>query len=157
MRRFFGNALILTGAVIAVLGAAQQWVWLANTLTAALGALAVVAGSFAAYRRMVQNRTEAEAAAERDAISKIEDPYDLYDEEDEKPADQTPDKKLPLKERAKLMGGALSPLRLLGYVLLVLGFFVLDARGLFAPLPFLAGLLIVPGAALMLLWQNRRN
>lgn len=157
MRRFFGNALIVLGGLIAVLGAAQQWIWLTNALTSALGALAVVAGSFAAYRRMVQNRAESAAADERDAISKIEDPYDLYDEEDEKPADQRPDKKLPFKERAKLMGGALSPLRLLGYLVLVLGFFVLDARGVFAPLPFLAGLLVVPGAALLLLWQNRKG
>ena len=158
MRRFLGNALILLGGLIAILGAAEKWLWLLNALTAALGALAVVAGSFIAYRRMIQNRADAQALQDRDAISQIEDPYDLYDEEEtpQPEADEKPNK-VPLKERAKLMGGALSPLRLLGYLLLVLGFFVLDARGVFEPLPFLAGLLIVPGAALMLLWQNRKS
>ena len=54
--------------------------------------------------------------------------------------------KIPL--RLYEFGSVLSPLRLLGYVLLILAFFILVKKELFEPLSFLAGIAVMPISAL---------
>ena len=54
--------------------------------------------------------------------------------------------KIPL--RLYEFGSVLSPLRLLGYVLLILAFFILLKKELFEPLSFLAGIAVMPISAL---------
>ena len=60
------------------------------------------------------------------------------------PNEKTP--KIPL--RLYEFGSVLSPLRLLGYVLLILAFFILVKKELFEPLSFLAGIAVMPISAL---------
>ncbi|MCI6695083.1 MAG: hypothetical protein MR469_05505, partial [Campylobacter sp.] len=60
------------------------------------------------------------------------------------PNEKTP--KIPL--RLYEFGSVLSPLRLLGYVLLILAFFILLKKELFEPLSFLAGIAVMPISAL---------
>ena len=60
------------------------------------------------------------------------------------PNEKTP--KIPL--RLYEFGSVFSPLRLLGYVLLVLAFFILLKKELFEPLSFLAGIAVMPISAL---------
>lgn len=144
--RFLGNYLILMGGLIAILGVAGEWAWLLNAATAAIGALAVIIGSSVSYKKMVENGVNAQS---RDIIEKIEDPHDLYDEEEKA-------QKPTFGERVKLMRGALSPLRLFGYLILLASFFILYTNGAFLPLPYLAGLLLTPFAVLMLYFQTRQ-
>ena len=54
--------------------------------------------------------------------------------------------KIPL--RLYEFGSLFSPLRLLGYVLLILAFFILVKKELFEPLSFLAGIAVMPISAL---------
>ena len=54
--------------------------------------------------------------------------------------------KIPL--RLYEFGSVFSPLRLLGYVLLILAFFILLKKELFEPLSFLAGIAVMPISAL---------
>ena len=54
--------------------------------------------------------------------------------------------KIPL--RLYEFGSLFSPLRLLGYVLLILAFFILLKKELFEPLSFLAGIAVMPISAL---------
>ena len=60
------------------------------------------------------------------------------------PNEKTP--KIPL--RFYEFGSVFSPLRLLGYVLLILAFFILLKKELFEPLSFLAGIAVMPISAL---------
>lgn len=60
------------------------------------------------------------------------------------PNEKTP--KIPL--RLYEFGSVFSPLRLLGYVLLILTFFILLKKELFEPLSFLAGIAVMPISAL---------
>lgn len=60
------------------------------------------------------------------------------------PNEKTP--KIPL--RFYEFGSVFSPLRLLGYVLLILTFFILLKKELFEPLSFLAGIAVMPISAL---------
>ena len=60
------------------------------------------------------------------------------------PNEKTP--KIPL--RLYEFGSVFSPLRLLGYVLLILAFFILLKKELFEPLSFLAGIAVMPMSAL---------
>ena len=60
------------------------------------------------------------------------------------PNEKTP--KIPL--RLYEFGSVLSPLRLLGYVLLILAIFILLKKELFEPLSFLAGIAVMPISAL---------
>lgn len=60
------------------------------------------------------------------------------------PNEKTP--KIPL--RLYEFGSVFSPLRLLGYVLLILAFFILLKKELFEPLSFLAGIAVMPISAL---------
>ena len=62
------------------------------------------------------------------------------------PNEKTP--KIPL--RLYEFGSVFSPLRLLGYVLLILAFFILLKKELFEPLSFLAGIAVMPISALFL-------
>ena len=60
------------------------------------------------------------------------------------PNEKTP--KIPL--RLYEFGSVFSPLRLLGYILLILAFFILLKKELFEPLSFLAGIAVMPISAL---------
>lgn len=60
------------------------------------------------------------------------------------PNEKTP--KIPL--RFYEFGSVFSPLRLLGYILLILAFFILLKKELFEPLSFLAGIAVMPISAL---------
>ena len=60
------------------------------------------------------------------------------------PNEKTP--KIPL--RLYEFGSLFSPLRLLGYILLILAFFILLKKELFEPLSFLAGIAVMPISAL---------
>lgn len=168
LRRFVGNALILIGGMIAILGAAGEWVGLLNALSAAIGALVVAAGSFMGYRKLVKNAPPP-PPQDRDLIDAIDDPHELYDQSDPGHEEtRTPEElikeekarlkaaKVPLAERFRLLGGSFSPLRVGGYLLLVVGFLVLEGTGLLAPGFFIGGLLVLPLAAMMLMWQNRK-
>ncbi len=167
LRRFMGNYLILTGGLIAILGAAGEWIGLLNALAASLGALAVAGGSFIGYRNLVKNAPP--PPEDRDLLDRIDDPHELYDESDPGHDEQRTTEailkeekarlkatKVPLNERMRLLSGTFSPLRILGYLLLVVAFFTLEGFGLFLPLFFIGGILILPLTAMMLLWQNRK-
>lgn len=104
--------------------------------------LLVVAASFGSYRRMVRRRLEQGMVApeERDLLDKVEDPYELYDEDGETPPE---DFKEAIREEKKRMKAqrrspvkvardavpAFSLWRIGAYGLLAVGFFFLQSNG----------------------------
>jgi hypothetical protein len=117
----------------------------------------VVLASFGSYRRMVQRRLEARSIpaeeADRDVIDRLEDPYDLYSEEEEGAEEMSArerirEEKTRLKKQrrspaaaARDAAPAFSLWRLGAYGVLAAGFFFLNSAHLLhlgAYLPALA-------------------
>jgi len=110
-----------------------------NIQVAFLSSFFIILGSALAYKKMVQTQVHSgEFEEQKDLLDTIEDPHELYDE---KPLNEAPAEDLDLKaivkeERAKIKTfslssikhgakGSLSFMRLIPYLLLVLGFIAL--------------------------------
>ncbi|QDF28644.1 hypothetical protein [Halarcobacter anaerophilus] len=146
----------------------QNNIWLLNTQVAFLGSLFVTLASFFSYKRNVQNRLSnldlsKQLKDERDKIDEIDDPFDLYSENEEIPEEELTAQKIKeiiKEEKTKVKrdsfknavfsaGGFVSIYRILGYATLVLGFFALNNNKILLPIPFLIGLAIVPISVLI--------
>jgi hypothetical protein len=130
--------------------------WLINTQAGFIGSLVVIILSLFGYKRMVENRAHSENFVGRDAIDKIEDPYDLYDEEEKKQKDSK------LKENVKHIKtsarGYLSIYRIGGYIAFFILFLILVKNKYFAFLPFVAGVSVIPiGTLLYAVFQSYRR
>ena len=123
-----------------------------NSQVALISSSLIILASFLGYKKRVEKKI---ATADISAFD------DVFDDEDENsripsqdevanlensriPNEKTP--KIPL--RLYEFGSVFSPLRLLGYVLLILAFFILLKKELFEPLSFLAGIAVMPISAL---------
>ncbi len=118
----------------------------------------VILASFKSYKNIVNSRLEANASVaefdDRDTISKIEDPFNLYDQEEQISENLNikeiikEEKKLLKKNRRSVKDSikdsviAFNPTRLLAYVLLVFGFFGLLRSGNLSIIFYLATLII---------------
>jgi hypothetical protein len=142
-----------------------------NIEIAFFSAFFVLLGSMYSYAKLVRKRVEGyEGGDERDALEKIEDPYDLYEEEHgdakegaEAAVDaESVDLKAVIKEekkRIKATGGVknmkktapamVSLYRIIPYGILVLGFIGLKNNGLLSLWPYLAGLGLGIGGGLL--------
>lgn len=148
--RFLGNYLLLLGLAILALAIAGKMNWVLNISVAGIGALAVIVGSYASYKRMIDRGVaDQDGTDQPDQIDKIEDPHDLYSEETETP-------KPTIREKASYIKNSFAPFRLMGYLVLVFGFFLLETNGRFEPIAYLLGLLFVPISAIVFWWQNRK-
>lgn len=146
----------------------QNAIWLLNTQVAFISSLFIVIASFYSYKRNIQNRLSnfeaSKASAEdRDKIDEIDDPFDLYSEYEEIPEEELTPKKIKeiiqeektkvkknsLKNTLFSAGGFLSIYRILGYGILIFGFFALNNNKIFIPVAFIVGLGIVPIGVLL--------
>ncbi len=156
MKRFFRIVILIDLLFISYSFFASRY-FLLNSQLAFISSLFIVLGSFWGYKRVVQKRIDITG---RDSIDEIEDRFELYEET--KPCDKSP-REILEEEKARIKskraglrhfvmgaGGFFSPFRLAGYGVLVVSILVLIRKGLFEPMSFLAGLAIVPIAALVL-------
>ena len=139
-------------------------IWLLNTQVAFISSLFITIASFLSYRKNIQGRlskldlSKKQNGEDRDKIDEIDDPYDLYTEYEEIPESELTTQKIKeiiTDEKSKVKKnsfkntifsatGFLSIYRVLGYVILVFGFFALNNNKLFYPIAFIVGLGIVP-------------
>ncbi|WP_041654816.1 hypothetical protein [Arcobacter sp. L] len=142
----------------------QNNIWLLNTQVAFVSSLFITIASFYSYKKNIQNRlsnldlSKSSTLENRDKIDEIDDPYDLYTEYEEIPESElTPEKikeiindekskvkKNTFKNTLFATGSFLSLYRVIGYGLLVFGFFALNNNKIFTPIAFIIGLGIVP-------------
>lgn len=142
----------------------QNKIWFLNTQVAFISSLFITIASFISYKKNIQNRlqnfdySKISKSENRDKIDEIDDPFDLYSEYEEiKDKDLTPQKikeiiddeksklkKNSLKNTIFSASGFLSIYRILGYVILIFGFFVLNNNKIFIPMAFIMGLGVVP-------------
>lgn len=134
-------------------------VWIAsfelfiNAEVAFFSSLTVMLGSMFSYYRLVHSRLKDEGGSNDEMLEKIDDPYDLYDEEPPVQADgDAVDIKALIKEEKKRLRAdtgknvktaapaMVSLYRLIPYLLLVAGFIGLKNNGLLLIWPYLLGL-----------------
>lgn len=140
------DALLI--AICACFGA----IYVLNSQVALIASSLIILASFLGYKKRV---------AKKVANADIADFDDVFDDEEnsripsqdeianlgnsrenkeQNAKEKTP--KIPL--RLYEFGSLFSPLRLIGYVLLILAFFILLKKELFEPLSFLAGIAVMP-------------
>lgn len=143
--------------------------WLLNTQVAFLSSIFITIASFLSYKRNINGRlknfdsTVQTKLEDRDKVDEIDDPFDLYSEDIEPIPEEelTPQKikeiiqdeknkvkKNSFKNTIFSAGGFLSVYRVIGYGVLIFGFFALNNNNLFLPIPFMIGLGVVPIGAL---------
>ena len=141
----------------------QDKLWLLSSQVAFFSSLFITITSFLSYKRNIENRlsnldlTQTQNET-RDKIDEIDDPYDLYTEYEEIPESElTPQKikEIINNEKSKVKrdslkntffsaSGFLSIYRVLGYGILIFGFFALNNNKILLPIAFIIGLGIVP-------------
>ena len=142
----------------------QNKFWLLNTQVAFISSLFIIIASFLSYRKNIQNRlsnldlSQINEGIDRDKIDEIDDPYDLYTQYKEIPEDELTTEKIKEiinDEKSKVKrnsfkntifsaSGFLSIYRILGYGILIFGFFALNNNKVFFFILFIIGLGIVP-------------
>lgn len=147
----------------------QNNFWFLNTQVAFISSLFIIIASFISYKKNIQNRLSnldlslSSKVEDRDKIDEIDDPYDLYSEYEEVPETELTSEKIKeiinnekskvkkntLKNTLFATGGFLSLYRIIGYGLLIFGFFALNNNKIFIPLAFILGLSIVPFGVLI--------
>ena len=142
----------------------QSTLWLLSSQVAFFSSLFITIASFLSYKKNIENRlsdldlTKNNENEDRDKIDEIDDPYDLYTEYEEIPESElTPQKikEIINNEKSKVKrdtlkntifsaSGFLSIYRVLGYGMLLFGFFALNNNKIFVPIAFIVGLGVVP-------------
>lgn len=152
-------------AVLIVICAYFGAVHVLNSQVALISSSLIILASFLGYKKRVAKKiattdisafddvfddNENSRIPSQDEVAKLENSR-IPNENEAKnagnsriPNEKTP--KIPL--RLYEFGSVFSPLRLLGYVLLILAFFILLKKELFEPLSFLAGIAVMPISAL---------
>lgn len=169
IKKFAKVYLLLDVAVILACIIANNYEWLLNTQVAFISAMLINLGSFYGYQKNIQNRlqgleeTKASLQDDPDVIDKIDDPFDLYSEINEEKEDYTAQeiKEIITQEKKKIKqhtfknalfsaSGFASVYRILGYVVLVFGFFALNNNGFLNVFAYVVGLLTVTLATLFI-------
>lgn len=135
--------------------------------------MSVMLASFISYRRMITVRAEKEIVMiddSKDAIDRVEDPYDLYDNEEttkseeQSLAETIKEEKKKLKENRRSLfeilkdtKAALSVYRLGAYLLLVLGFLYLQRHELLHIPGYLFTLCLPPVIIVAILLRDKSN
>lgn len=165
------NALLIVdiGILIFCLLSGER-TWLVNTQIGFVSSSLVMFASMISYRNMVQSRVDSGvviAEENRDTLEKIEDPYDLYSEEEERTQDKTL-QEVVKEEREKLKKNrrsvwqvtkdskaALSFYRLGAYMLLIFGFFYLNNNKFLEVTPYLFALALPPVIVVTMLMRKK--
>ena len=166
IKKFVKIFLIIDLGVVAFCLLQGNMAWLINTQIAFLSSAAITVGSFLGYQRNIKSRVfkENQKYNEQDSIDKIEDPFDLYSEDEineEKELSEQEIKEIIKEEKSKVkqksfknmflsFGGFSSFYRIAGYVMLIAGFFYLVNNKLFDTYAYLFGLFIVPLGTLII-------
>ena len=149
------SRVLLLNLILAIFIFIQgYWYWLINFELAFFSALFIILGSFHGYKSLVTKRLETGEGMNDVMLEKIEDPYELYDEETEEKIDEEKSllqlvkeekqrlkkNKQTFKKTIKSTPGIFSPWRFLPYTMLVLSFIGLNNNHILDITGFLTGL-----------------
>lgn len=169
----FSYAYMGADVFLIALSSYMGGLWLLNTQAAFICSMLITYASFFSYKKMIDKRVEGgEKIKEQDPLDKIDDPYELFEDENEEELTEelsVEEFKALVKEEKKKVGnlkqsgknfftsmtGMLSPYRLLSYGFLFLTFLYLTRHDWFDAIPFLLGLAIVPIVSTFLVLKTR--
>jgi len=153
MRNLIFRLLLVQLIFVLIVLASGYWYWLLNFELAFFASMSVIMGSFSGYKNLVQRRIDAGEGEESVLLDKIEDPYELYDEEEQKPIEELDLRQVVKEEKQRLKAnkqtfkktiksapGLFSPWRFLPYIFLVLSFIALNNNHILDLSGFLIGL-----------------
>jgi len=154
MRRLTYRLLLVKLVFALVVFAQGYWYWLLNFELAFFSSMAIVFGSFYGYKHMVMKRLESEDGSDETLLGKIEDPYELYEEDEAGTTDESADltqivkdekarlkqNKETFKKTIKSTPGLFSIWRFIPYIVLVLSFIGLNNNNILDIPAFLVGL-----------------
>ncbi len=160
-RKFLYLFLVIDGVVV-VFSIWMQQHWFINTQVAFCCSLLVTIATFFSYKRLVENRVHmgiGHDESDTKDFKKYEDPFDVYDEQEEPLTQEKEHQETVAPKKRKLKDilshfflgsrGALSPLRLGAYAILLISSMALVRHDVFNPIAFFAGLSIVPLGSLI--------
>ena len=149
--------------------------WLVNSQIAFISSSLIMLGSMQSYKSMVKSRlvgiSSVSTDDERDTLDKLEDPYDLFDEEKKEEEEEKTLVEVVKEERANLKKNRRSIIqttkdakasfsfyRLVAYAVLVFGFFYLNSNHFLKLIPYLS-FLSLPTVIIvvMLMKQSDKN
>jgi len=153
MRKVIFRLLLVKLVFALFLFVQGYWYWLLNFELAFFASMLIIIGSFSGYKRMVQRRIDAGEGLDETLLEKIEDPYELFEDESLK-TDEESDLKEVIKDEKKRLKqnketfkktvksttGILSPWRFIPYIFLVLSFIALNNNHILDIFAFLLGL-----------------
>jgi len=170
MRNAINALLIVDIGIILFCYLSGERTWLINTQIGFITSSLVMFGSILSYRSMVYARLNVGAISddERDTLDKLEDPYDLYDEEkvkndeDKTLVEVVKEERENLKknrrsflETTKDSKAAFSFYRLGAYMLLIFGFFYLNNNKILDIPSYLFSLFIPPVIIAIMLMRKK--
>lgn len=170
MRQVFSVLLVADLALLVISYFILDEKWLVNSQVAFISSSFVMIASLYSYQSMVNRAVVAGAIADdgRDTLDKLEDPYDLYDEQNSSVDEEKSLEEVVKEERANLKKSkrslwkttkdakaSFSFYRLSSYAILVLGFFYLHSSNLLSLLPYLIFLSLPPLLIVFTLLKNR--
>jgi len=155
IRTFFKLFILVDIVVIAISIFVPNEHWLINTQIAFFTSLFSTSATFFAYRKNVLKGIDNEIQMDdKDIVDKLDDPYDLYGEINEEiienpTKEQILEANKPIKQNhiqnlKKSFFSFASLYRLIGYILVVVGFFYLTKNHIFSVWAYLSGFFIVP-------------
>jgi len=158
MKRTINTLLIVDIGIVIFCFLSEERIWLVNSQIGFISSSLVMAASIISYQNMVNSRVDAGivvAEDNRDTIEKIEDPYDLYSEDEPRDEKSMQDVVKEERERVKKnrrsvwqvtkdSRAALSFYRLGAYALLIMGFFYLDNNEIMNIPAYLTALALPP-------------
>ena len=148
--------------------------WLINSQVAFISSSLVMLGSMQSYKNMVKQRlveaTSLSSQYERDTIDKLDDPYELFDDESKKEnkeektlAEVVKEERANLKrnrrsiiQTTKDAKASLSFYRLGAYAILVFGFFYLNNNHFLKLIPYLI-FLTLPTTLIVVILMKQSN
>lgn len=152
MRKYIYRLLLVKLVFALFLFVQGYWYWLLNFELAFVSSMLVVFGSFHGYKNLIQRRIDVGEGSDNSLLEKIEDPYELYEEEviqeenldlaevvKEEKARLKANKET-FKKTVKSSAGLFSPWRFLPYGILVLSFIGLNNNNVLDVAAFLLGL-----------------
>jgi len=151
--------------------------FLLNTQVAFISSLFILLATFLSYQKNVSRRLDGldvslENLGQRDKIDELDDPYDLYSDDeikdDQKELSAEEIKTILKEEKSRVKKNSLkntifsgtafiSIYRVLGYSTLIFGFFYLNNNILFNPYAYMLGLFVVPASALCISFVLRKS
>jgi len=170
MRNAINALLIVDIGIILFCYLSGERTWLINTQIGFITSSLVMFGSILSYRSMVYARLNVGAISddERDTLDKLEDPYNLYDEEkvkndeDKTLVEVVKEERENLKknrrsflETTKDSKAAFSFYRLGAYMLLIFGFFYLNNNKILDIPSYLFSLFIPPVIIAIMLMRKK--